>query len=322
MPSVSRIEEFRQKVGGSPVSRSIPTERNASKPRFDFIDETEDLRCRLNSMELSIAEMNAVVDQIKIATTFVEFKAGVARFETALLDANIRLRDSKTFLDAMRKSNAEFQDTSSDMSSSELSFRTSAVAGHANRLRALYTRIATLQTTFESEISRRSKPQGFQSPDLTTDAPCPAITRGQQHVGNAFLTIAFDEQRLKEPDMKRIEKSLREIREAFLQIASLVDSQGEMIDCIEFSVVNAKNYSHEANIQLIKARRKQRIRSMLWIFCFLFLTAAIAIGIWKIIEAIRNSVPQVQQDASKSTATSWMSTKSIVTLSIVILLTQ
>lgn len=98
-------------------------------------------------------------------------------------------------------------------------------------------------------------------------------------MGKAFASVAVEEQRLKENDMKRVEKSLREIREAFLQIAALVDSQGEMIDCIEFSVVNAKNYSHQANLQLIKARRKQRQRSMLWCFCGIILTLAVVFGI-------------------------------------------
>jgi len=84
--------------------------------------------------------------------------------------------------------------------------------------------------------------------------------------------------------MKRVEKSLREIREAFLQIAALVDAQGEMLDCIEFSVVNAKNYSHQANLQLIKARKKQRQRSMLWCCCGIFLALAIIFGILGILQ--------------------------------------
>jgi hypothetical protein len=58
-----------------------------------------------------------------------------------------------------------------------------------------------------------------------------------------------------------------------------------MLDCIEFSVVNAKNYSHQANVQLIKARKKQRLRSMLWCCCGVTLTIVVVILILVILNA-------------------------------------
>ena len=77
--------------------------------------------------------------------------------------------------------------------------------------------------------------------------------------------------------MLRLEKSLHEIREAFLQIAALVESQGEMLDCIEFSIVNAKNYSHQANVQLVKARKKQRQKMWLIVGCVIFLVILVTL---------------------------------------------
>lgn len=287
MAAVSRLDEFRQKAAISGVTLSAPPERRTSDTRLDFLRDSDDLRCRLDTIDVLIDEMGDVVQTLQSVTTSVERKIAVATFEATVLDANTRLRDAKTFLDAMQKSNIEFQEKFGQERSSEWGFRTSAVAGHAKRLRGLFTRIASCQTMFESEINRRTAVQGILSPESTTEIPITprgTATPVGPHVGKAFASVAVEEQRLKENDMKRVEKSLREIREAFLQIAALVDSQGEMIDCIEFSVVNAKNYSHQANLQLIKARRKQRQRSMLWCFCGIILTLAVVFGILGILQ--------------------------------------
>ena len=283
MAAVSRLEEFRQKAVTSGVTLSAPPERRTSETRLDFLRDSDDLRCRLDTIDVLVDEMVQVVHTLQSVTTSVERKIAVATFEATVLDANTRLRDAKNFLDTMQRSNMDFQEKFGQEKAAEWGFRTSAVGGHAKRLRSLFTRIATCQTMFESEMSRRAAVQGVLSSESTSETPpftpASALSPSVPKVGKAFASVALEEQRLKQDDMKRVEKSLREIREAFLQIAALVEAQGEMIDCIEFSVVNAKNYSHQANIQLIKARRKQRQRSMLWCFCGIILTLAVVFGI-------------------------------------------
>lgn len=217
------------------------------------------------------------VYRFQSVTTSSERKIAVATFEATVLDANTRLRDAKVTLDSLQQSNAEFQSQFGEERSSEWSFRVAALAGHTKRLRGLFTRIATAQTSFEAEMNRRIATQGLLTPEATAELPMTPIGSLPASVGAAKMlsTVGQEEQRLRVDDMRRVEKSLREIREAFLQIAALVDSQGEMLDCIEFSVVNAKNYSHQANLQLIKARKKQRLRSMLWCCCGILVTGAV-----------------------------------------------
>ena len=160
------------------------------------------------------------------------------------------------------------------------------MSGHTKRLRGLFTRIASAQTMFEGEINRRVGVHGILTPESTGELPPTPMSSAiaATVVTKAFATATVEEQRLRQDDMRRVEKSLREIREAFLQIAALVDAQGEMLDCIEFSVINAKNYSHQANVQLIKARRKQRQRSMLWCCCGITLTVIVVVLILVILQ--------------------------------------
>ena len=249
--------------------------------------ESDDLRKRLDTIDSLVDEMMDVVYKFQSVTTSTERKIAVATFEATVLDANTRLRETKVVLDSLQKSNAEFQEKFAEERSSEWGFRVAALTGHTKRLRALFTRIASAQTLFEAELNRRVGVHGAFSPESTGDLPHTPVSSAV--VAKAFAVAGQEEQRMRQEDMKRVEKSLREIREAFLQIAALVDSQGEMLDCIEFSVVNAKNYSHQANVQLIKARRKQRQRSMLWCCCgvtLTFLTVVLVLGILQLTGAV------------------------------------
>jgi syntaxin 1B/2/3 len=231
--------------------------------------------------------MSNTVLKFQSVTTATERKVAVATFEATVLDANTRLRDAKAKLDHLQETNVAFQRKFGEEKASEWSFRVAAVAGHTKRLRGLFTRIASAQTSFESEMHRRVAIQGVISPEGTGDlARTPIGSLGAPSAAaKALAQVSIEEQRLRADDMKRVEKSMREIREAFLQIAALVDSQGEMLDCIEFSVVNAKNYSHQANLQLIKARKKQRMRSLLWCCCGVTLTVVIVVLILVILNS-------------------------------------
>jgi syntaxin 1B/2/3 len=225
------------------------------------------------------------VYRFQSVTTSSERKIAIASFEATVLDANTKLRDTKTRLDSMQQGNVAFQTKFGASKSTEFSFRVAALAGHTKRLRALFTRIASAQTMFEAEMNRRGV-QGGVTLEHTGDLPrTPVASLTSSGPAKAFSQVSVEEDRMRSDDMKRVEKSLREIREAFLQIAALVDAQGEMLDCIEFSVVNAKNYSHQANIQLIKARKKQRLRSMLWCCCGVTLTVVVVILILVILNA-------------------------------------
>jgi syntaxin 1B/2/3 len=254
---------------------------------MEFLGESDDIRTRLENIDGLVDKMMDTVYRFQSVTTVPERKIAIATFEATVLDANTRLRDTKASLDSMQQSNGTFQQRYGEEKASEWSFRVAAVAGHTKRLRGLFTRIATAQTMFEAEMNRRVSVHGTMTPESTGELPHTPISGavGPTSFTKALAAVSVEEQRMRADDMKRVEKSLREIREAFLQIAALVDSQGEMLDCIEFSVVNAKNYSHQANVQLIKARKKQRQRSMLLCCCGVTLTIVVVVGILLILNA-------------------------------------
>ncbi|CAF4546028.1 unnamed protein product, partial [Rotaria magnacalcarata] len=58
-------------------------------------------------------------------------------------------------------------------------------------------------------------------------------------------------------DIMKLEKSIRELHDMFIDMAALVQTQGEMIDRIEYNVVQSENFVKAANTDTKKAVKFQ-----------------------------------------------------------------
>eukprot|EP00123_Amoebidium_parasiticum_P021964 comp7702_c0_seq1/m.3338 comp7702_c0_seq1/g.3338 ORF comp7702_c0_seq1/g.3338 comp7702_c0_seq1/m.3338 type:complete len:300 (-) comp7702_c0_seq1:325-1224(-) len=74
---------------------------------------------------------------------------------------------------------------------------------------------------------------------------------------HAAAQKALEEIEDRQKDIARLEKSMRELHELFVDLALLVDQQGEMIDRIEFQVSQAADHVEEAHVELVSARKYQ-----------------------------------------------------------------
>jgi syntaxin 1B/2/3 len=237
---------------------------------------------KFNDLDAITDRLNILHDELVVCTTVEDFKKIHTSFTADIFLASQLIKLIKSQIDSLEVSNRDFEVKYADTPrESDLSFRKLAWAGFSNRLRTSLVKFNRAQTRFETIYAARTGANGL-NPDLSDSSP---RHNPDNEIHQAFVRARHEENQIKLEDMKRLERSLREIREAFLQIAALVDSQGEMLDCIEFSVVNAKNYSYQANIQLINARKKQR-RATWWkaacYFCLVLLAVALGIGIWRL----------------------------------------
>ena len=238
------------------------------------------MRSKFGDVDELTSRLHGLLDRLEWCTTALGFRDIHAEYRENISRASLLIKVIKSQIDALEVSNTDFQAKYTDARESELNFRRVVWAGFSNRLRSSLVSFNRVQTRFDTLYeSRTGANVASVSPSLN-DRPVSQVAR-------AFADANMEEQRHRQEDLRKLEKSLEEIREAFLQIASIVDAQGEMLDCVEFSIVNAKNYSHQANVQLITARKKQRTRSLLWTCCgiiIFLLLAGIGIAIWKIIE--------------------------------------
>ncbi len=77
-----------------------------------------------------------------------------------------------------------------------------------------------------------------------------------QHHAQAKEALIYIENRHR--DIMRLEQSIKELHQLFLDMAILVESQGELIDQIEYNVSQSVAYSKEAVKQLNQANQLQK----------------------------------------------------------------
>jgi t-SNARE complex subunit (syntaxin) len=70
-------------------------------------------------------------------------------------------------------------------------------------------------------------------------------------------------------DLKKLEQSVVDLHQMFVEMAALVDKQGEMLDHIEFSVTATKQNTAAGEKALMEARKNQykAQKKTLLIFC-------------------------------------------------------
>ncbi|XP_044734576.1 syntaxin-1A isoform X4 [Chrysoperla carnea] len=81
-------------------------------------------------------------------------------------------------------------------------------------------------------------------------------------------------------DIIKLENSIRELHDMFMDMAMLVENQGEMIDRIEYHVSQTTNYVEEGRTQLTKAegyQTKARKKKILIIICIIIAIAILVI---------------------------------------------
>lgn len=75
--------------------------------------------------------------------------------------------------------------------------------------------------------------------------------------GHAEAKQALEDIQDRHKDIIKLEKSIRELHELFQDMATLVMQQGEMIDRIEFNVMQSTDYVESAAVQLKSAQKYQ-----------------------------------------------------------------
>lgn len=96
---------------------------------------------------------------------------------------------------------------------------------------------------------------------------------GSDPIAQAYLNVVDKYQ-----DVLRLEKSVTELHQMFVDLAILVEHQGEMLNNIEHQVATSKEYVKSGNAELVralKARKQTRRRMCCFIVCLIIVMVII-----------------------------------------------
>ena len=141
------------------------------------------------------------------------------------------------------------------------------------------------KTKYQETVKRQFK---IVKPDATDDEVEQVLEGGGEAIftehmlasRNAQARAALEDVQEKHKDIQRLESSIQELHQLFVDLSVLVESQGELLDQIEYSVSQSLSYTktgvkelESANVYARKSRKK-----MCYIVVFLLVVAIFVVG--------------------------------------------
>ena len=170
----------------------------------------------------------------------------------------------KKTLDEIKAENTAFSKTHKD-SSAKVQMRNNLYQTHIRRFHQVMNSYNAAADAFKSEMRKRSKREiKMVSANLTDEQVDAIVDSGKANdvVKQALISdnmqdivLHIEERHL---DILKLEQQVLEIYELFRDLATLVDLQQESLDVIENRIMNAKNYTEKAEVELNAAEDYQK----------------------------------------------------------------
>jgi len=209
--------------------------------------------------EKYVSQLNSVMDQSGKGSNEVQ----------TLIDAtNGLVTETRGRLDKLKSDTAEFQ-ASKTATTTEVRIRTNMHSTLTQKFLETVQEYQEVQTTYKNKYKEKVERQyKIAKPDATPDEIEDAMQSGDSSkiFANQILdthlhqqaknALAYIEARHK--DIVRLEASILELHQLFVDMAVLVDSQGELLNQIEFNVTQSVAYMEQGNKELKQAVKLQK----------------------------------------------------------------
>ena len=270
--------------GQPPPPRKVkPTTKKAVMA--EFFRSVGIVQNNLSNIKRSIDKLDSMRGTVLQATTPQQEQDVRVKVDEIVSETNKALTATKQQVEQISERNIQFD--IQHPNSSEGRMRSNMHQALVRRLREHLTSFQKNQTAFADDVRKKAIRQlQVALPDATADQAM-ALVEGGATVADAIqqkmvLTQGQDQnvshkdivQKLyglqdRVSDLKKLEQSVVDLHQMFVEMAALVDRQGEMLDHIEFSVTSTKQNTAAAERALVDARKAQyrAQKKSLMIFC-------------------------------------------------------
>lgn len=264
----------------------------------DFFKKIKSIRDAISSVESKIQQVKSksadlIVAVNKNSQKDLREQVNTLTDEISTISNRIR-RDLKILDDENKKE--EQASKLSDGLSADLRIRKSQQATLSRKFLAVMALFSEVQAENKQKqrdlIKRQCK---IADSNMSEDQIEDIVENGAE--GNIFsgkrmaeAEAALAEIQSRHQDILKLEKSLMELHEMFMDLSLMIESQGEMIDRIEFNVTSAANHVEKATKELTVARKSQsaaRKKQVMIAICCLILIGVIVAAIIAPLSTIR-----------------------------------
>lgn len=244
----------------------------------DFFQEVEDIRENITRMQENVEEVKKTHSAIlsapqsdeKVKQHLEDMMADIKKSANRVRAKLKQMESGIEQLEQVNMMSAEFRIRKTQHSM--LSQKFVEVMTDYNKTQTDYRERCKARIQRQLEITGRSTTTEEVEEMLESGNPA-IFTQGiMTDTQQAKQTLADIEAR--HADIIKLENSIRELHDMFMDMAMLVESQGEMIDRIEFHVSGALEYVEEAGKDTKKAmeyQRKARRKQICILICVLIM---------------------------------------------------
>jgi len=188
------------------------------------------------------------------------------QLEGLLEETNKQNTVIKKALEEMKQENTAFAQKNRD--SSEARIRENMHSALMRKFREILTEYQAVQTEFKQDVKTKvSRQVRIVYPEASDadvsaivdagDMSSAAVIRARIGGGHESLKGALSDLQDKYRDIRKLEQSVAELHQMFVELATLVEAQGELLDQIEYSVNSAAEYAKKGEQELVQARKFQ-----------------------------------------------------------------
>eukprot|EP00891_Asterochloris_glomerata_P001953 jgi/Astpho2/1953/Aster-00466 len=291
--------------GGDVEAPAAAQEVPQDKHMEEFFQEVTAIKVQLNSIRESQTKLVEMHERSKTITRSADMKELREKMQVDIDGVNKIAHQCKNRIDRLMKMNeAALNRKGCGPGSSSERTRTAITAALSKKLKDLMGDFqnlrARLQQEYRDTVQRRvvtvtgnkateeEIDQMIDSGESETIFQKAIMEQGRGHVLDTLAEVQERHEAVKE-----LEKSLMELHQVFLDMAVLVEAQGEMLDNIEQQVSKARDHVESGVGELIKAKKLQK-STRKWMCCALVVLliiiaviVVVAIRPWRVRMSIR-----------------------------------
>lgn len=254
-----------------------------------FFEEVQEIKKAMSSIRLNIRQIEQSHGECLTAISAESSRASTEQLESLMKATNGLAQGVRSKLKGMDEENKEYART--HVGASEARIRSNMHGTLTRKFVDLMAEYQEIQTKYKNKYRERVERQyRIVKPNATrdeidnafdgSDGQQPEIFTQQilQGPGHAAARNALADIQERHKDITRLEISIQELHQLFLDMSVLVESQGELLDQIEYTVSQSVNYTGKAVEELRTANKYQKkVRKKMCCVIFIILIIIVII---------------------------------------------
>jgi t-SNARE complex subunit (syntaxin) len=233
-----------------------------------FFRDVEEMQMDLANIALGTQKIGELNHQAVVATSNTEEHAISNELSIVIETTNKNATHAKGLLEILKKeSNEKKKDKTTPIS--EIRIRDNMCATLTKKFMDTMKDYQKAQQKYKNDMKQKVKRQvQIVKPDAS-ESEIDMVMRSGGDAGSIYKSAILQgtSETIKDvymhvqdkyQDVLKLEQSVAELHQMFLDLALLVEQQGEMLDQIEFQVRTAANYVEQGNAEVVKAIKHQK----------------------------------------------------------------